>query len=307
MDPRKLRYFLAVAEERHLGHAAQRLHMSQPPLTRQIQLLEEELGVVLFKRTPKGMLLTQAGEALLQDARNIQALVDQASQRARKAGAGQYGRLDIGVYGTAMFDSLPRLVKRYHAANPEVDIGIHPMQTPAQLQALRQGRLLVGFERMRPREDDLAEMLVLHEPLYLALPEDDELAQHAVIDIQWLRERRLLMPTASSSQLFNAGLDLCRANGFEPRWTNGTNDLFASTLMVAAGLGLCIVPECVRRLEQVPGLVIRPIAAAKPRYMSLYCFYRKDETSPLLSAFLKEVRRFSREEAQRLKQRVESA
>ena len=297
MDPRKVRYFIAVAEERHLGRAAQRLHMSQPPLTRQIQLLEEELGVALFKRTPKGMLLTQAGEAMLDDARNIQMLVQQAAERARRAGQGLQGCLDIGVYGSAMFDGIPRLLAQYHAEHPEVKIAVHPAQTPAQVVALRQGRVLAAFERMRPREDDIAELLVLKEPLFIALPAADPLAHLEAVDIQLLRDRHFLMPDAPSTQLINAGLELCRENGFEPVWTLGTNDLVASTMMVASGLGVCIVPECLTRV-QMPGLVIRPILCKKPKYMTLYCFYLKDEDSPLLASFLRSVRRFAKEHAQ---------
>lgn len=296
MDPRKVRYFIAVAEERHLGRAAQRLHMSQPPLTRQIQLLEDELGVSLFQRTPRGMLLTQAGEALLEDARSIQMLVQQAAERARRAGQGLQGRLDIGVYGSAMFDGIPRLLAAYHAEHPEVEVVVHPGQTPVQVNALRQGRVLAAFERMRPREEDIAELLVLREALYVALPAQDPLARQEVVDIHQLRDRPFLMPDAPALQLVNAGLELCRANGFEPIVQHGTNDLVASAMMVASGIGICIVPECITRLH-IPGMAIRPITCSKPKYMTLYCFYRKDESSPLLASFLKSVRRFSRAEA----------
>lgn len=296
LDPRKVKYFIAVAEERHLGRAAQRLHMSQPPLTRQIQLLEDELGVALFKRTPKGMQLTQAGEAMLDDAMSIQMLVQQAAERARRAGQGLQGRLDIGVYGSAMFDGIPRLLAQYHAEHPEVKIVVHPAQTPAQVAALRQGRVLAAFERMRPREDDIAELLVLKEPLFIALPASDPLASQEVVDIQSLRDRHFLMPEAPSTQLVNAGLELCRENGFEPVWKHGTNDLVASTMMVASGLGVCIVPECMTRVH-MPGLAIRQIQCKKPKHMTLYCFYLKEEESPLLGSFLRCVRRFAKDHA----------
>jgi DNA-binding transcriptional LysR family regulator len=297
MDPRKLKYFLAVAEERHLGRAAERLHMSQPPLTRQIQLLEEEVGVALFKRTPRGMLLTQAGETLLADANSIQMLLHQAAERTRRAGQGLQGQLDIGVYGSAMFDGIPRLLAHYHAEHPEVKIVIHPGQTPAQVMALRQGRVLAAFERMRPREDDIAEMLVLKEALYVALHADDPLAKQSVVDIQQLRDRPMLMPEASALNLVNVGLELCRANGFEPITQYGTNDLVASTMMVASGLGICLVPECITRLN-MPGLAVRPLTCKKPKHMTLYCFHMKEESSPLLASFLESVKRFGKLQSQ---------
>lgn len=292
MDPRKLKYFLAVADERHLGRAAERLHMSQPPLTRQIQLLEDEVGVALFERTSRGMKLTQAGETLLEDARSIQMLVQQSAERARRAGQGLHGRLDIGVYGSAMFDGIPRLLAQYHVEHPEVKIVIHPGQTPVQVEALRQGRVLASFERMRPREDDIAELLVLKEPLYVALPSNDPLTAQEIVDIQQLKDRPMLMPDAPSLHLVNSALELCRANGFEPITQQGANDLVASAMMVASGLGICFVPECMTRLH-MPGLVIRPLSCKKPKHMTLYCFHMKQESSPLLASFLDSVRRFS--------------
>lgn len=296
MDSRKVKYFLAVAEERHLGRAAERLHMSQPPLTRQIQLLEEELGVTLFTRTARGMALTQAGEALMKDARHIQAMLEQAAERARRAGRGQEGRLDIGVYGSAMFDSVPRLLERFHQRHPQVRIVVHHAQTPAQVTALRQGRVLAVLERMRPREADIEEELVSREPLFVALHADDPLAVQAEVDILQLKDSPLLVQAAPSSQLLNVALELCRNSGFEPQIAQSTDDIVAATMMVAAGLGTCFVPRCMTRV-QMPRLVYRPLTAPHAAHMSLYCYYLKQETSPLLNAFLAELREFAADEA----------
>jgi DNA-binding transcriptional LysR family regulator len=138
MDLRQLSYFVAVAETRHLGRAAERLHLSQPPLTQQIQQLEAELGVQLFRRTPRGMELTQAGEELLRDALNIRSLVVQGAERAQRAGRGQAGRLDVGVYGSSIFGLVPQVLSAFHVAHPDVDLVLHHAQTPEQLPALRQ-------------------------------------------------------------------------------------------------------------------------------------------------------------------------
>src|SRR5579862_1597213 len=142
MDLRQLKYFIAVAEARHLGRAAEKLHLSQPPLTRQIQRLEDELRVQLFKRTARGMELTRAGEELLTDAYNIRTLVAQAGERAQRAGHGQSGKLDIGVFGSGMFGVVPQVLLAFRAAHPEVELVLHHAQTPTQLQALRQGRVM---------------------------------------------------------------------------------------------------------------------------------------------------------------------
>ena len=110
MDLRHLRYFIAVAEEQNIGRAATRLHISQPPLTRQIQQLEEELGVLLLNRTPRGVELTQAGELFLEEARNIRSIVEQATERTQRAGQGKLGRLDVAIFGTAILDAIPKLL-----------------------------------------------------------------------------------------------------------------------------------------------------------------------------------------------------
>src|SRR5205085_7234411 len=138
MDFRQLSYFAAVAEERHLGRAAERLHISQPPLTRHIKALESDLGVQLFIRTPRGMLLTEAGETLLKDAQAILGMLRSAADRAQRSGSGQAGRLDIGLYGSATFGVVSEVLTRFKAGYPDVDIALHYAQTPAQVLALRQ-------------------------------------------------------------------------------------------------------------------------------------------------------------------------
>ncbi len=140
MDLRHLRYFVAVAEEKNIGRAAVRLHISQPPLTRQIQQLEEDLGVQLFNRTPRGMELTPAGELLLDEARNIRSVVEQATERTQRAGQGKLGRLDIAVFGSGILDAIPKLLLTFSRAFPDVKVVLHNMNKEAQIQALRQKR-----------------------------------------------------------------------------------------------------------------------------------------------------------------------
>jgi LysR family transcriptional regulator, benzoate and cis,cis-muconate-responsive activator of ben and cat genes len=207
MDIRQLKNFIAVAEERNIGRAALRVHLSQPPLTRQIHALENDLGVQLFTRTPRGVDLTQAGEALLKDARSICGLADQAAERALLAGRGQIGRLDIGVFGTAMFDVLPRLLSGFIEKHPQVKLVLHHDPTPAQVSALRQGRVLLVFERMLPNESDIAIELVARERVLVALHQSHPLASKKMITMQDLRDEPMIMPSAALSQL-------------SPRWCN---------------------------------------------------------------------------------------
>lgn len=289
MDLRQLNYFIAVAETRHLGRAAERLHLSQPPLTRQIQQLEAELGVQLFRRTPRGMELTQAGEELLRDAQNIRTLVSQAAERAQRAGLGQAGRLDVGVYGSAMFGLVPEVLSAFRARHPDVELVLHYAQTPAQLPALRQGRVHLVFERMLPEESDIEVELVAREPLLLGMAEGHALAAQETVDVSALRDETMLIGTSPSIAAMS--LQLCRAHGFEPRLAPPASDVVTATLLAAAGLGVTFVPDSMSNVR-FPGITYRPLHSRVEAFMELHCFYLRGEPSPLLAAMLETVRGF---------------
>ncbi len=291
MDIRQLKNFIAVAEERNIGRAAVRVHLSQPPLTRQIHALENDLGVQLFTRTPRGVDLTQAGEALLKDARSICGLADQAAERAQLAGKGQIGRLDIGVFGTAMFDVLPRLLSGFGQTHPQVKLVLHHDPTPVQVTALRQGRVLLAFERLLPNEADIEVELVARERVLVILHQRHRLAAKKVISLQDLKDEPMIMQSAPLSQLANVMLELCRSNGFEPKVTQLASDVVVGAMMVSCGMGTMFVPESMRNL-QLPNLVCRPLKGQAKAFMDLHCYYLKAEQSPLLAALLKTIRDF---------------
>jgi DNA-binding transcriptional LysR family regulator len=289
MDLRQLSYFMAVADARHLGRAAEKLHLSQPPLTRQIQQLEAELGVQLFKRTPRGMRLTAAGETLARDARNIHSLVAQATERAQRAGQGQAGRLDVGLYGSAIFGLVPQLLRSFTQSHPDVELVLHHAQTPAQLPALRQGRVQLVFERLLPEEEDIEVELVAREPVLLGLAEEHALAAQAVVDVADLRDETLIV--GSSPAITAMAVQLCQAHGFVPRLSPPNSDIVTATVLAATGAGVTLVPESMTRV-QIPGITYRPIRSRQPVHMDLHCFYLRDNDSPLLAAMLHTVREF---------------
>ena len=289
MDLRQLNYFMAVAETGHLGRAAERLHLSQPPLTRQIQQLEARLGVALFKRGARGMALTAAGEALLRDARNIGMLVNQATDRAQRAGRGQAGRLDIGVFGSALFGLVPEVLAAFRAAHPEVVLALHQAQTPAQVPALRQGRVQLVFERQLPDEPDIEAVLVASEPMLLALSQQHPLAARTRINIEDLRDETLYVGQAQ--HIAPATLQLCRAHGFEPRHTLTAGDMVTAALLAATGQGLSFVPASLANV-QFPGITYRPLVSRVPATMDLHCYFLRGERPPLLAAMLETVQGF---------------
>jgi DNA-binding transcriptional LysR family regulator len=288
MDVRQLNYFVAVAEERHLGRAAKRLSVSEPPLTRQIKALERELGVLLFDRTPRGMTLTQGGEALLRDARGMFSLLGKAAERARRAAKGQTGRLDIGLYGSGVFGVVPQLLARFREAFPDVDLSFHYAQTPEQVIALRQGRVLIVFERLLPSsEPDLEVELVAREPLMVAMHEAHPLAKRKRVEVRHLEGQKIIL--GSSPVAAATAVDLCRRHGFEPQFAPAASDLVMASLLACLDTGVALVPRSNTNLL-FPGIAYRPLARDPAAFMDLHCYYVRGEPSPLLQAILSTVR-----------------
>jgi DNA-binding transcriptional LysR family regulator len=288
MDIRQLRYFTAVAEELNFTRAAQRLHITQPPLTRQIHALEQSLGVELFVRKSQGVQLTEAGKTLLADARNLASLMEQSVERAQMAGRGELGRLDIGFFGTSAFDLLPRVLAAYRQSHPRVKLVLHPGQTPAQVLALRQGRVAVVFERQVPQERDIRCELVAQELALVALPAAHRLARRKVIDIEDLRNEAMILPEGLPPQMSGMAVRAFRSHGLEPKDGPRCRDMTSGTMLVAAGAGVFLIPASMSVLG-MPGVCYRPLRSAEK--FDLYCFYLRDHPSPLVEGLLEVVRR----------------
>lgn len=293
-----MRYFVAVAEEENIGRAAARLHISQPPLTRQIQQLEEELGVTLFIRTPRGMELTQAGELFLEEARNIRALVEQATERTQRAGQGKLGRLDVGIFGSAILDAIPKLLLAFRNRYPDVKVVLHTMTKAEQIEALRQRRISVGFNRMLAPLADLDIKQVTTESLLLAVPAEHPLAAQPVIRFAELQDHPMvLFPTGARPSFIDKVIGLCADSGFQPQISQEVGDAVTGVALVAGGFGVCLVPDSATTL-QFPGVVYRQLAAPPPNFfVDLSCIYRKDDQSPILAAFLDTAERYREETA----------
>ncbi len=290
-DLRQLRYFIAVAEERNVHRAAVRLHVSQPPLTRQIKALEGSLGVQLFRRTHWGVELTQAGQTLLSEARSIKAHIDHGLDRTRRVGRGESGRLDVGVFGSGALFLVPQVLRRYSVLYPDVQIVLLNVMLSAQVEALRQRRLLITFDRYLPEDQDIIVEIVVRERQLVALQKDNPLAKRSVVPMQALARERFIV--GRDARHANRIAALCQANGFDPRIGQEAGDMVTGLALVANGYGVQIVPESIRTVS-MPGLVYRPIKAKGDSSIDLQCAYRRDETSLLLAALLGVVREFSR-------------
>lgn len=287
-----MRYFLAVAEEQNFGRAAERLHMAQPPLSRQIQTLEAQLQARLFVRTAKGVELTEAGQVLLREVPNVLALAQRAAESARLAGQGLVGRLDVGLFGSGVLDVIPRILARFHAARPQVKIVLHNLTKTEQLQALRERRIAVGFNRLVPDESGIVVRPILREPLVVALPDNHALAARAVLTIPDLNEQPMIVyPNVPLHGLAQEVANAFRAEGVRLAVEQEVEDVLTAIALVASGFGLAVTTQSATNLR-LPGVAFRPLRSAHLADVELSSLWRQGDDSPILAAFLRVLRDF---------------
>ncbi|MEK8048726.1 LysR family transcriptional regulator [Ideonella sp. DXS22W] len=290
MELRHLRYFVCVADEQNIGRAALRLHISQPPLTRQIQQLEEQLGAQLFRRTSRGVALTDAGRVLYDDARNILAMAERAAERTHKAAQGLLGRVDVAIFGSAIFGAIPMLLRRFREAYPEVSIVLHTMSKEEQLDALHHQRITLAFNRLMRPVDGLVSETLLTEPLYVAMPSGHPLSARTAVTLQELEgQPMVLYPTGSRPSFLDRVLAMCRDAGFAPQVAQEVSDAVHAVALVATGFGVCLVPHSATAMA-LPGVVYRPLHHPPQSRVDLCCIYREDDASEILQALLGSMR-----------------
>lgn len=285
MELRHLRYFVAVAEERHFGRAAERLHMAQPPLSQQIRRLEDELGVRLLHRTTRRVELTAAGAAYLERVRAVLAEVDDAGEEARRVAAGLTGRLVVGCVGSATYSLLPALARRLRAELPGVDLAFRgEMLVPDQVAALLARQIDLAL--LRPPVDEPALRLdtLRSDRLIVALPDAHPLAGRRRLRVADLRDQDLIVHASRESVMHGAVRALCREAGFEPRIRHEVAETSTLVTFVAAGLGIAVVPQPVSELG-VPGTTYLPLAAPAAR-IDLVAAVRAGDDAPALGRAL---------------------
>jgi DNA-binding transcriptional LysR family regulator len=287
VELRHLRYFMTVAEERHFGRAARRLRIAQPPLSRQIQALETELGFALFDRSRRRVSVTPAGDALLSHARRVFETLDLGIHAARRAASGQTGRIAIGYPSSVAFSGLPELLRAFRLRSPGVEIALRELPPQEQIEALKDGRLDVGLIRGPIHDEELASRRVRSEPLFVALPTDHPLAARPRIALEMLaHEPFVAFPRHRGPAFFDYLIKLCHSAGFSPNIVQEAPQMDIVSL-VAAGFGVALVPGSLMHAGR-PGLVFRPIVGA-PR-TELLVAWRPGDASPVLRDFLEVVR-----------------
>lgn len=286
LELRHLRYFVAVAEELHFGRAAQRLHMSQPPLSMQIRSLEETVGTPLFERSRRRVTLTKAGEVFLRDARQILARTGLAVGAARSASRGETGDLAIGFISTADYNVLPPLLRDFRQRAPGVRLSLREATTDIQLDALAGGSLDVGFV-MAPVDVPELEYRPIHrEPLVIALPERHPLAGEpgSVSLARFARTPFLLFPRAHGPGLHDDIVAFCRQAGFSPRVEQEAVQMQTIISLVSAELGVALIPASMQNLRRT-GVVYRTLVEQGPLIESGLA-WRRDDRLATLGVFL---------------------
>jgi DNA-binding transcriptional LysR family regulator len=295
MELRHLRYFIAVAEERHVTRAAERLGMQQPPLSQQIRALERELDVQLFRRRPRGVELTDAGAALLAEARAILSHIDHASAAAKRTARGEQGRIAVGFTSSAPFHPfVPRVIRAYREAFPLVALTLEEGGTMELVDDLRDERIDVAFVRTAIADQEgLVVSPLLKEAMVLALPRAHGLARRTsrAVSLKALAEETFIIYRRHNGPgLHDAILSACNAAGFNPRVGQEAPRIVSTLNLVAAGLGISLVPESLRRMR-MDGVVFRPIGGAAQPTAPLYLTSRRGETSAAVRRFLELVKR----------------
>jgi DNA-binding transcriptional LysR family regulator len=284
-DLNQLRCFVTVAEELHFGRAALRLHMTQPPLTRQIQLIEHCVGTPLFTRTNRMVKLTSAGRSLLPEARAILRLAEKARLTALRAGLGETGRISIGFTATAGYEFLPEMLGRLRQTFPDIDLELREMVSRQQVDALKSGQLDVGLLRQFPVDrDDLRSVCVAREALVAALPFDHPLVRRPSLHLRDFNGRPLVMYSPDEAQYFH---DLVRhvfaRIDAKPNYGQHVSQIHSMLAVVRSGLGAALVPESASRLAY-EGIVFREIAGIDPvRLVELHLTWKSDNTNPTLA------------------------
>lgn len=294
MEMRQLRYFVAVAEELHFGHAAQRLHIAQPALSRQIQTLEKELMVQLLFRNRRRVQITAAGQVFLDHARLVLARAEDAVLAAQRAGGGVSGSLNLGFVGSATYDVLPGALRAFREVAPHVELVLSEMTVHAQLEALNEKRIDIGLLRLPARTAGLVFRRISRERLYVALPSPHRLAQLPAVRLASLAgEAFVLYPDYPQPSWTEFVIGLCQQAGFHPTIAQRTVEIQTTLSLVAAGIGVSIVPECVAGIMR-KSVVFRRLTGLRAR-TELLVAHREHDPSPVVQTFLKVLWRTGRE------------
>ncbi|MCV9939504.1 LysR substrate-binding domain-containing protein [Boseaceae bacterium BT-24-1] len=288
----QLRCFVAVAEELHFGRAALRLNMTQPPLSRQIQILERVLDVVLLERSNRTVKLTPAGKSFLAEARRLLKLAESAALLAKRVANGKAGSINIGFTATSAYSYVPQLVAACRRELPEVEVSLKEMVSGDQLKRLDSGEIDIGLLRPPIPRRGLGVFRVMAEPLIAAVPVGHALARAESVSLPDLAGEPFIMYAPYEARYFHDLLvELFSRAGLVPNYVQHLAQIHSMLAMVHSGVGVALVPETAVNLH-FSGVALRPLDLPRHRPAELFFVSRDDNDNPLVpivAALAKEI------------------
>lgn len=283
---RRLRYFLAVAEERHFGRAAARLNMAQPPLSRQIRRLEEELGTALLDRRRGGIVLTQAGEVLVTEAERLLSSSQQLVDRVRRCGEGAAGRLTVGFVRIFTPEVLPVILRPFSASYPEVELVLRECRTSRDvLDSLLTREVDIALMRGDPGNETIEVAIIRHDRLVAALPVDHRLAVGGGLRVSSLAHEPFVLLSRQVHPAYHAAIQsVCLHAGFVPRVVQEADAADVMLSYVSAGIGVALAPSSYAAFSR-PQLVFRELLDAGIDLQDFTIARRLGDSSPVVDTF----------------------
>lgn len=293
MEIRHLRYFIAVAEHLHFSRAARQLNISQPPLSQQIRQLEEELGVQLFWRNKRRVELTEAGQMFLKESQQILEQVGHAVRAAQRTSRGEIGRLVVGFVMSATCSVLPEVLRLFRERYPGVELVLEESTTGGGLAALKDKKMHLCFLRLPVRDGALSSETVLKETLVLAIPEGHHLSKRAKVPLRLLADERfILFPRLHGPGFHDQIFSLCHQSGFSPRVVQEASQMQTILSLVAAGIGIALIPASVQNLRN-EGVHYKPLRERAP-VTGIALAWLRDSKSPVMDHFIDVAREVAR-------------
>ncbi|MDQ7956373.1 MAG: LysR family transcriptional regulator [Rhodocyclaceae bacterium] len=290
MELRHLRYFSVLADELHFGRAAQRLAISQPPLSVAIRQLEESIGARLFERNSKEVRLTAAGAALRESARQLLRRSEEIVREARDVASGSAGHLRIGFVGAMLYRGLPQALRAFRRRHAGVRISLTEMNSAEQMAELLHDRLDLGFVHTHRMPQGLQQRLLLTEPFVCCLPARHALARRRVVALADLQGQPFILFARSASPDYHERiLSICGGAGYQPEVRHEVRHWLAVVSLVAQDMGVALVPEALRR-SALKGAVFRPLQEAVAQ-SEAYGVWRSAPRNLLVERLLEEMPR----------------